>query len=302
MRPGSLGYASLWAGKVTRSIDAEFKMYTDWTSIGKLGRPPRRPDPSSWPAQLSDNFLVYTDREQLEDMVKYMETSGLQVVGWIHTHPVMSAFLSSVDQHQQHFLQALDSRCVASVLDQDLEVFGFHLTELGMTTCQACPSAGDWAHVHKPDRDLLVEKVDFHYVVGGKMNSGFLYREEDDNRPLAEQMEECITQALAAHSEGRDHKPVLVRGSPGRPVAASAAAAAAGEDFEKDPLETHAEEETTQKHMLEPQGNPTPLAPDTRTTATARARARSATRTTMAMARTMAAPTARADEVKPSPA
>ena len=41
----------------------------------------------------------------------YVFNNGLQVFGWIHTHPTQSAFLSSVDIHTQHTLSPTSRSC-----------------------------------------------------------------------------------------------------------------------------------------------------------------------------------------------
>ena len=56
--------------------------------------------------------------EMLNDQLvaeKLLETS-LTVVGWIHTHPTQTAFLSSIDIHTQYSYQALLKEAVACLL------------------------------------------------------------------------------------------------------------------------------------------------------------------------------------------
>jgi len=106
------------------------------------------------PLQSSDPTRVWEVGNHGSELVKYMEQSELVVVGWIHTHPRMNAFLSSIDQHQQHCLQLLDSRATALVVDGDGETHAFRLTDLGMRCCASCATPAAWAHEHEPDMKL----------------------------------------------------------------------------------------------------------------------------------------------------
>ena len=47
--------------------------------------------------QVGTSDTCSTDRE--EEIWSYCESHGVCVLGWIHTHPSQTAFLSSVDLH-----------------------------------------------------------------------------------------------------------------------------------------------------------------------------------------------------------
>lgn len=73
-----------------------------------------------------------SDQGEME-MFEFGSSNNLVGLGWIHTHPSQTAFLSSVDMHTQFSLQTLLPVAVAIVCSIKYNETRFlHLTELGM--------------------------------------------------------------------------------------------------------------------------------------------------------------------------
>eukprot|EP00826_Nyctotherus_ovalis_P066949 TRINITY_DN9958_c0_g1_i4.p2 TRINITY_DN9958_c0_g1~~TRINITY_DN9958_c0_g1_i4.p2 ORF type:complete len:180 (-),score=30.00 TRINITY_DN9958_c0_g1_i4:348-887(-) len=60
----------------------------------------------------NEDMCVATDYEEIE---QYVNKNKLLVLGWIHTHPKFTCFLSSVDLHTQYGYQRLLPESVAIV-------------------------------------------------------------------------------------------------------------------------------------------------------------------------------------------
>ena len=87
--------------------------------------------------------------EMLDDtrVGMYIIDNGLQVLGWIHTHPSQSAFLSSVDLHTQHTYQALLPEAVAVVCAPTYGISKWlRLTPAGMSAVEQCTMRGFHQH------------------------------------------------------------------------------------------------------------------------------------------------------------
>ncbi|WFD35153.1 ubiquitinyl hydrolase 1 [Malassezia cuniculi] len=65
------------------------------------------------PPQSGESDSCTADGEEL--LVSYQEEHGLMTLGWIHTHPSQSCFLSSLDLHTQAAYQALLPEAIAVV-------------------------------------------------------------------------------------------------------------------------------------------------------------------------------------------
>ena len=93
--------------------------------------------------------------EMIEDpaMEGYLIERGLSILGWIHTHPTQTAFLSSVDMHTQFSYQQLLPEAVAVVCAPR---HGYNkwlrLTDQGMKLISDCPFRGFHEHVSRPKR------------------------------------------------------------------------------------------------------------------------------------------------------
>ena len=90
--------------------------------------------------------------EMLEDQIVANALLGkdLLVVGWIHTHPTQTAFLSSIDVHTQYSYQALLKEAVAVVCAPSYGVVKWlRLTEAGMRVVAGCDMSGFHEHFSK---------------------------------------------------------------------------------------------------------------------------------------------------------
>eukprot|EP00742_Colponemidia_sp_Colp-10_P007327 GILJ01007881.1.p1 GENE.GILJ01007881.1~~GILJ01007881.1.p1 ORF type:complete len:465 (+),score=60.60 GILJ01007881.1:101-1495(+) len=90
------------------------------------------------------------------ELFEVQEAKGLMTLGWIHTHPSQTCFLSSVDLHTQCGYQTMLPEAVAIVVaptDTDKPYGFFRLTTDsnqvdGLHLIQSCPSTG--FHQHGP--------------------------------------------------------------------------------------------------------------------------------------------------------
>ncbi|TRY80896.1 hypothetical protein TCAL_07750 [Tigriopus californicus] len=122
------------------------------------------------PAQTgkADSF----DTEGEEDMWDYLDKHDLLTLGWIHTHPTQTAFLSSVDLHMHFGYQALLNEAIAIVCAPKFNETGFFtLTATGMELISCCRQTGFHPHPTEPplfeegshfalDHNVDVELVD----------------------------------------------------------------------------------------------------------------------------------------------
>lgn len=92
-----------------------------------------------------------------EELIPVTEAKSLFILGWIHTHPSQTAFLSSIDLHTQFNYQSTLLSSIGIVCATAHQQIGvFSLTDLGLTTISTCRQQGH--HVHsKPD--LLYEEA-----------------------------------------------------------------------------------------------------------------------------------------------
>ncbi|KAI8883229.1 Mov34-domain-containing protein, partial [Backusella circina FSU 941] len=85
-----------------------------------------------------------------ESIFKYQEKLGLLTLGWIHTHPSQTCFLSSVDLHTHCSYQLMLPEAIAIVCAPKHEPnYGvFHLVHPeGIRTISTC-RAGEGFHIH----------------------------------------------------------------------------------------------------------------------------------------------------------
>lgn len=90
---------------------------------------------------LSDYIIDYNSNLSFED------TSGLIIIGWIHTHPTQKAFLSSVDLHTHMPFQLVFSESIAVVVavrENDIAIFS--MSEDGVQKVKNCQLKGFHPH------------------------------------------------------------------------------------------------------------------------------------------------------------
>ena len=84
-----------------------------------------------------------------EQILTYALTNDLVCVGWIHTHPTQSCFLSSVDLHTTLAYQQMLPEAVAIVVaptDSTLPIGIFRLSTVGLQVIKNCPRRGFHSH------------------------------------------------------------------------------------------------------------------------------------------------------------
>ncbi|XP_052023842.1 STAM-binding protein-like [Apodemus sylvaticus] len=88
-----------------------------------------------------------------EDLFIIQEGLGLITLGWIHTHPTQTAFLSSVDLHTHFAYQMMLPESIAVVCAPKYKQIGiFTLTPIGLQEISDCPRRG--FHAHRQDTAL----------------------------------------------------------------------------------------------------------------------------------------------------
>ncbi|UJR13493.1 hypothetical protein I4U23_000507 [Adineta vaga] len=92
------------------------------------------------------------DTEKEEEMVEYISNNNLITLGWIHTHPTQTAFLSSVDLHTHLPYQMLMQEAIAIVISPKFnETAIFSLTpNTGIPIISTCKKTGFHEHVSSP--------------------------------------------------------------------------------------------------------------------------------------------------------
>eukprot|EP00736_Rhodelphis_marinus_P003098 Rmarinus@m.26629 len=86
-----------------------------------------------------------------ESLFNYQLENGLITLGWIHTHPVQTCFMSSIDLHTQAGYQIMLPEAIAIVVaptDPTILYRAFHLTEHGRKVIRECPYSGSDFHAH----------------------------------------------------------------------------------------------------------------------------------------------------------
>ncbi|XP_052023590.1 STAM-binding protein-like [Apodemus sylvaticus] len=91
-----------------------------------------------------------------EDLFFIQEGLGLITLGWIHTHPTQTAFLSSVDLHTHFAYQTMLPESIAVVCAPKYKQTGiFTLTPIGLQEISDCPRRG--FHTHRQDTALFCD-------------------------------------------------------------------------------------------------------------------------------------------------
>ncbi|KAI4893565.1 hypothetical protein NFI96_021363 [Prochilodus magdalenae] len=104
----------------------------------------------------------YCDMENVEELFSYQDHHNLLTLGWIHTHPTQTAFLSSVDLHTHSSYQLMLPEAIAIVCSPKHNDTGvFRLTSTGMGEVAGCRLKG--FHPHSKDPPLFT--VCKHVVV-----------------------------------------------------------------------------------------------------------------------------------------
>ncbi|XP_047337739.1 AMSH-like ubiquitin thioesterase 1 [Impatiens glandulifera] len=104
------------------------------------------------PKQESTSDSCQTTNE--EDIFEVQDKRSLFPLGWIHTHPTQSCFMSSIDVHTHYSYQIMLPEAIAIVMapkDSSKNHGIFRLTSGGLTVIRHCPRRG--FHAHDPPVD-----------------------------------------------------------------------------------------------------------------------------------------------------
>jgi len=89
--------------------------------------------------------------EGLEQVWEVHDKEDIIFLGWIHTHPAYSVYLSSVDMHNQYEWQHMLPEALAIVCSiKDNETGFLHLTEAGMSEIGSCSLSNFHPHSKEP--------------------------------------------------------------------------------------------------------------------------------------------------------
>ncbi|XP_067255180.1 STAM-binding protein-like A [Chanodichthys erythropterus] len=93
----------------------------------------------------------YCDTENEEELFLIQDQNDLITLGWIHTHPTQTAFLSSVDMHTHCSYQMMLPESIAIVCSPKFNETGyFRLTDCGMDEISSCKQRGFHPHPKEP--------------------------------------------------------------------------------------------------------------------------------------------------------
>ncbi|XP_029953869.1 AMSH-like protease isoform X2 [Salarias fasciatus] len=93
----------------------------------------------------------FCDMENVEELFSFQDQQNLLTLGWIHTHPTQTAFLSSVDLHTHCSYQLMLPEAVAIVCAPKHNDTGvFRLTAPGMLEVSRCRLKGFHPHSKEP--------------------------------------------------------------------------------------------------------------------------------------------------------
>lgn len=93
----------------------------------------------------------FCDMENVEELFSIQDQHNLLTLGWIHTHPTQTAFLSSVDLHTHCSYQLMLPEAIAIVCAPKHDDTGvFRLTGPGMSEVSGCRLKGFHPHSKEP--------------------------------------------------------------------------------------------------------------------------------------------------------
>ncbi|XP_024887004.1 STAM-binding protein-like A [Temnothorax curvispinosus] len=87
-----------------------------------------------------------------EDIFDYQDQHNLITLGWIHTHPTQTAFLSSVDLHTHCAYQLMMAEAIAIVCAPKYDETGFFILtpDYGLDFIANCRETGFHPHPTEP--------------------------------------------------------------------------------------------------------------------------------------------------------
>lgn len=112
------------------------------------------------PKQAGTANTVHTLHE--EELIGIQEKHGVITLGWIHTHPSQTCFLSSVDMHCQLSYQIMMPNAIAIVHAPTDTTKVFSLTKKGISLLSKCSCQG--FHRHEGGSGIYTEASHVHYA------------------------------------------------------------------------------------------------------------------------------------------
>lgn len=105
--------------------------------------------------------------EGLEEVWDTHDKENIIFLGWIHTHPAYSVYLSSVDMHNQYEWQHMLPEALAIVCSiKDDEVGFLTLTPAGMSEIGGCSLSNFHPHSKEPPLFERAKHVEVDQAVG----------------------------------------------------------------------------------------------------------------------------------------
>jgi STAM-binding protein len=107
-----------------------------------------------------------------EELINIQLEKDLLTLGWIHTHPSQSCFLSSIDLHTHYSYQLMLNESIAIVLAPTATPNSgiFHCTQLGMSELSQCNFTG--FHKHNTTEPLFAQAN--HWVYDNNIKATFI--------------------------------------------------------------------------------------------------------------------------------
>ncbi|XP_037546913.1 AMSH-like protease [Nematolebias whitei] len=104
----------------------------------------------------------FCDMENVEELFSFQDQQQLLTLGWIHTHPTQTAFLSSVDLHTHCSYQLMLPEAIAIVCAPKHNELGvFRLTGPGVSEVSGCRHKGFHPHSKEPPLFTVCKHVVF---------------------------------------------------------------------------------------------------------------------------------------------
>nr|XP_043616323.1 AMSH-like ubiquitin thioesterase 2 [Erigeron canadensis] len=118
------------------------------------------------PKQESTSHTCQTLNE--EDIFEVHDKRSLYTLGWIHTHPSQTCFLSSVDLHTHYSYQSMLPEAIAIVMaptDESRQHGIFHLSDpAGLSLIRNCNQSGFHPHEKQEDSRPIYEECSHVYM------------------------------------------------------------------------------------------------------------------------------------------
>ncbi|XP_008797799.2 AMSH-like ubiquitin thioesterase 1 [Phoenix dactylifera] len=118
------------------------------------------------PKQESTSDSCQTTNE--EEIFDYQDKQSLFPLGWIHTHPTQSCFMSSIDLHTHYSYQIMLPEAIAIVMapkDSSRTHGIFRLTSPGgMSVIRQCQQRGFHPHKEAPDGGRIYDHCSYVYM------------------------------------------------------------------------------------------------------------------------------------------